>query len=169
MVVLAAWAAGHEIAFGDPGAPVVFAAEDRLDEALAAGAGEVVGLSLRPMAGRLAAPPVGVLDFAEEVPGHGDAFRARAAAPSVTLDGHTYGDAELLAAGPPLAASDRVLTVADPGTVAGLVAGLVAPLAAGARIIACRNLDLTTLERRAAVEGVTATVGLDLPGTTRLG
>ena len=168
VVLLGAWAAGLDTDLDGAG-DVVFAAEDRLDEALAGPAREVVGLSLRPMAGRLRSAPVGVLDFAEEVPGHGDHFRPGPADAGVLLGGERVTAADLLADDPGLTAADRVLTTLAYDTRAGLVAGLVAPLAAGGRVIACRNLDPAALERRAAVEGVTAVVGVDLPGAPRLG
>jgi uncharacterized protein (TIGR03089 family) len=167
VVLLGAWAAGLDTALDDP-ADVAFAAEERLDEALAGGAREVVGLSLRPMAGRLQAAPVGVLDFAEEVPGHGDHFAEVRAHAGVLLGSSRLTADDLRGESLALTADDRVLTTLSYDTRAGLVAGLVAPLAAGARIVACRNPDPSLLAARARTEGVTASVGLELSPARRL-
>ncbi len=145
------WSAGLEVEVGgDPaGAEVVFAGPADLDRARAAGAGEVVGLSLRPMGPPLGAVPPGVSDYALEVPGYGDRFVPTAAAWSL---------------GP----TDRVLSTLPYADPDGLLAGLLAPLAAGCAVVLCRHAQPAVLPGRATAERVTATAGVDLPGLRRL-
>jgi acyl-CoA synthetase (AMP-forming)/AMP-acid ligase II len=139
------------------GVKVAFVAADRVEEALAEDADEVVALSLRPLGGRLAHPLAGMLDYAAEVPGHGDHFHAPA--PPVGQEAllrFTAHVAEAWGLGP----SDRVLSAAPIGTADGLVAGLLAPLVVGASVVLCRRLDTALLPRRVAAERVTAVCGL---------
>ncbi len=127
VVTFAAWAAGCAL---DPAGDVAFVAEDRLPHA----ARDVVGLSLRPLAGRLSATYPGVLDFAEEVPVHGDRF-----AP--------YGPATTPVVMP---RPGRVLVAdADP------VPPALAALAGGGGVVICRNADPAALPHRAEVERAT--------------
>lgn len=125
VVTLAVWAAGCVLA--DDGG-VAFVAEDRLP---LAGRDEVVALSLRPFAGPLSRPYPGVLDYAEEVPVHGDRFPPRG--PATT---------------PPHAPDPRRVLVAgtDPVPFA------LAALAGGGGLVLCRNADPAALARRAEVE-----------------
>jgi uncharacterized protein (TIGR03089 family) len=166
-ILLAAWSAGAEVllaatADGAPGAAtsgvkVAFVAADRVEEALAEDADEVVALSLRPLGGRLAHPIAGMLDYAAEVPGHGDRFRAPAPpAEQEALLRFAAHVARAWGLGP----SDRVLSAAGMGTADGLVAGLLGPLAVGASVVLCRHLDTALLPRRVEVERVTAVCGV---------
>jgi uncharacterized protein (TIGR03089 family) len=175
VALLAVWAAGGVAVAGpDAGAAAVLAGEDALDGPAAAGEGvEVVGLSLRPLGGRLAGSWPGVTDYAAEVLGYGDRFAGPTPGPDVpamVLAGRTYRSGELaaLAAAVPLTPGDRVLTVVAPLDPVGLVAGLLAPLAAGAGIVQCRRLDPSRLPARVTAERVTATVGVSVPGVREL-
>ncbi len=160
VAVLAAWSVGAEVAYGADGADVAFAAPDRLAEAAAAD--EVVGLSLRPLGGRLDTAPAGVLDFATEVPPQGDRF----------VPYGPVGEAGAVLAGRArevsLARGDRLLSVLPYDGDDALVTTLLAPLAAGAGVVLCRHPDAAALPGRAEQEHVTVTAGLDLPGLRRL-
>ncbi|MDQ1648046.1 MAG: hypothetical protein QOG60_103 [Frankiaceae bacterium] len=137
-IVLGVALAGGTV--GPAGRVAVFAEGDAPPDAE-----DLVGLGLRPMGGGLRTPQPGVLDFAREVPGHGDHFAAVAPA-----------DLEV---GVPLA--DRLLTTSlDP---------LVSVLAGRGSLVLCRNADPAKLADRAATERVTATWGVDVPGLPRRG
>ncbi len=131
----------------------LFVAEDRIDATATLAADETVALSLRPMGGRLVRPIPGVLDYATEVPPHGDRFAAPPAPPE---QAGLVRAAVRTAASWDLTATDRILCTAAPDTAEGLLGGLLAPLAAGASIVLCRRLDPGTLDRRAESERVTA-------------
>jgi uncharacterized protein (TIGR03089 family) len=175
-VLFAAWSAGAEVLLAtDPetgtetsGLSVAFVAADRVDSALASDADEIVALSLRPLGGRLRHPIAGVLDFAVEVPSHGDAFTAppppdeqsellRVAAAEAEVWGFRPGD--------------RVLSTADRvDSTEGLLGILFGPLVADASVVICRHPDPSTLARRVAAEKVTAVCGPvdgDLPDRVR--
>jgi uncharacterized protein (TIGR03089 family) len=164
-ILLAAWSAGAEVLLASngvvgtatSGVKVAFVAADRVEEALAEDADEVVALSLRPLGGRLAHPLAGMLDYAAEVPGHGDHFHAPA--PPVEQEALLRFTAHVAQAWE-LGPSDRVLSAAPIGTADGLVAGLLAPLVVGASVVLCRRLDTALLPRRVAAERVTAVCGL---------
>lgn len=149
----AAQAAAADLAVTGPGT---------LDAALAAD--EVVALSLRPMGGRFTDPlPGGVLDYAVEVPGHGDRFAAAGPAPEVTeiegtvLTGTALDElADAHAKRWGLDDGGRLLTELDPATLDGAVALLPGALARGGSVVLCRNLDDARLEQRTADERVTA-------------
>jgi acyl-CoA synthetase (AMP-forming)/AMP-acid ligase II len=143
---------------------VAFVAADRVERALDGDADEVVALSLRPLGAPLAHPIAGVLDFATEVPTHGDRFPAPAppAEQEALLRLATHA-----AAGWGLGPADRVLSTAPMDTAEGLVAALLAPLAVGASVVLCRHLDAGALPRRVAAERVTAVCGL--PGAPPAG
>ncbi|MCK9893837.1 TIGR03089 family protein [Frankia sp. AgB32] len=179
VITLAGWSAGLDVlvipADSDPDTAgtgpepattrlgALFVAEDRLDSTAALAADETVALSLRPMGGRLARPIPGVLDYATEVPPHGDRFAAPPAPP------HQAGlvrAAMRTAAAWDLTATDRILCTAAADTAEGLLGGLLAPLAAGASIVLCRRLDPGTLDRRAETERITAVLApLEAVGT----
>jgi len=168
VLLLGAWTAGLTVTPDPTDADVVFAAEPALPAALAAAPLQVVGLSLRALAGPLADVPPGVLDFATEIPLFGDVTRAR------ELTGPAYGDVgeeALVAAAreaPGHAAGERLLTTVAHDGVDGIVSGLLAPLSAGGSVVLCRHPDSAGLARRCSVERVTATVGVDVPGLPRL-
>ncbi|MDT3438422.1 MULTISPECIES: TIGR03089 family protein [unclassified Pseudofrankia] len=185
VILLAAWSAGLEVLVApssedradggdeadgpdddEPAGDVqaVFVAESRIDAALALGADEVVALSLRPFGARMAHPVAGVLDFAAEVPAHGDRFAAPAPpAAQTSLLARAAGAAEAAGLGP----GDRLLSTAGPGGAEGLLATVLAPLVTGASVVVCRHLDTHlddgALARRIAAERVTAVCGTSRP------
>ncbi|WP_239395437.1 TIGR03089 family protein [Frankia sp. CiP3] len=168
VILLAAWSSGACVSIGRPEPatdtpPVaIFTAENDLDTPLATGdEADVVALSLRPMGGRLLRPAPGALDFAAEILAHGDRFtppgppaNQRALVRMASYYARAWG----------LAERDRVLTTAGYETPEGLLAGLLSPLAAGASLVVCRNLDDALLERRITTERVTAVCG-PMPST----
>jgi uncharacterized protein (TIGR03089 family) len=180
----AAWTAGAVVvpmtvdALVPQQAAVVFAQEDALPAVLAARAsqGELIGLSLRPMAARLTAAPPGVTDYAAEVPGYGDHFpggRVTPVTPALYTGAAETGHADAVAAATARAAElglgpgGRLLVVGSPRT--GALDWLLAPLAAGASVVLVRGADPAALPRRAADERITATLGADVPGVRRAG
>ncbi|MDL4814680.1 TIGR03089 family protein [Actinomadura opuntiae] len=171
---------------GASGPYILAAAEEVLEVVLAdpgvnADAEEVVGLSLHPLGGPLADCPPGVTDYAAEVRSYGDRFAATPdvtpTLPAIDVTKTTLTGAELVAAGAAAAekweldASSRVLVDMSFATLDGLLAGLVAPLASGASVIIQRNFDKAALDRRVALEHVTAVAGLpgwsDASGSVR--
>jgi hypothetical protein len=54
-----------------------------------------------------------------------------------------------------LQAGSRLLFEGDLGTAAGLRRALLAPLAVGASVVLCRNLDPAALDRRVQTERIT--------------
>lgn len=156
---------------GDPAAAdLVVSGPDSLEAARAC-RGERVALALRPLGGRFPRTPEGFADYAVEVPGQGDRFAPFAPVDpeevalvvdgveltSVRLVERAVGDAESFGVG----AGDRLLSGLPFGDWRGLAAGLYAPLAAGASVVLCRNLDQLPqggLERRVTEERVTAPV-----------
>jgi uncharacterized protein (TIGR03089 family) len=136
-----ALAGGVEVGAGVDAGRVAFFAEGAAEP----DAQELVGLGLRPLGGGLRVPRAGVLDYAREVPSHGDRFVAVAPTSVET--------------GEPIA--ERLLTDSlDP---------LLAVLAGSGSLVLCRNPDQGKLADRAATERATATWGLDLPGLPRRG
>jgi uncharacterized protein (TIGR03089 family) len=97
-------------------------------------ADDVIGLSLRPLAGPLTATYPGVTDYAREVAGYGDRF-----AP---------GQPTELTVGEPI--SDRVLVTEELP-----VEALLAVIAGGGSLVLCRHPVPTALARRAATERIT--------------
>ncbi|SNQ47324.1 conserved hypothetical protein [Frankia canadensis] len=131
----------------------LFVAEDRLEATADLPADETVALSLRPLGGRLTRQVPGVLDYAAEVPPHGDRFAAPPAPPE---QAGLVRAAERTAAVWGLGPDDRILVTAAMSTATGLLGGLLAPLAAGASIVLCRRLDPAVLARRLESERVSA-------------
>lgn len=163
---VACWTAGVVAAPGaDPaGADHVVTDPDGLDSA-ADCPGEKVLVPMRPFGAPASVVPAGVLDYAAEVPAYGDQFAPYAvitdAMPALERAGKVLTGAEVVTAAREaakhwgLGPTDRVLTSADLGTDEGLLAGLLAPLAAGASVVLCRNLDASHRDRRIATERVT--------------
>ncbi|MET9378471.1 TIGR03089 family protein [Streptomyces sp. NPDC002992] len=155
---------------GDPaGADYVVAGPDSLEAGLTC-SGDRIALSLAPLGRRFPAPPAGYADYAVEVPSQGDRFApfvpVDADAPALLVDGtelsgiqlveRARADAEALG----LAPGARLLSGRPYDTWDGLSAGLYAPLAAGASVVLCRNLDQLApeaLEKRVESERVTVT------------
>jgi uncharacterized protein (TIGR03089 family) len=117
-------------------------------------------LGLGPGGAALDEVPVGYLDYVAEagrhsanLPAYGSIGPAAAASP----DGTTYrqwgGMAHEIAARLDLRAGDRLLV--DVAKHEQPVMWLLAPLAAGASIVLCANLDPGSLDARAAAEGAT--------------
>lgn len=163
VLLLASWRAGATVVSFDPrdaprdlDALVAFVGVD----ALAAGvrAEETYGLALRPLGGRLAAVPAGVLDYAAEVPVHGDVFsgpRPDPAQPALIISGDQLSGVELVAACE-THEGGRVLTDLPFATLAGIRTGLIGPLLTNGSVVLCRHLDPAALDRRVATERVTA-------------
>jgi uncharacterized protein (TIGR03089 family) len=163
----ACWTAGVVAAPGaDPsGADHVVTAPDGLQRALACPGEKVVALRpfSGPTAGRL---PSGVLDYAAEVPAYPDQFAPYAVVgdddPALDQDSTVLTGAQVVdlakraAAEWGLSDADRVLTAGDLGRRDGLLAGLLAPMAVGASVVLCRNLDAAAVDRRVQAERVTA-------------
>jgi uncharacterized protein (TIGR03089 family) len=167
----AAWSAGAVVvpldvdSLSGSGAVAVFAQEDALDAVLAAkiAQGQVVGLSLRPMAARLSLPRAGVTDFAAEVPGYGDSFSAGPAPTDAdATPGRSAG--QLLAAAAAAAAAvglqsgDRVLCTAEVVEADAFAATVLATFDAGAGIVLSPRSDPAALARRGADERVTVLI-----------
>ena len=153
-VLLGCWSAKLTVVDGPGDVDVLFAAADRVAEAQAWSAGERYALALAPFALPLREVPAGFADYVVEVRGHGDHF--------TSYPGAGEADADLLARAAEraaelcLAAGDRVLI--DAARHPDPVDWLLAPLAAGASIVLCGNLDPTRLDSRTAAEKVTRTL-----------
>lgn len=142
--------------------------------ALAVGVPDVLAVSSAPLGGRLPAGQalpaamlaVGVLDAGRELPAAGDHYGGPYARSwQVARGGDPVGPLPDLG----LSTDDRVLTVAPPGTYAGLVLAILAPLHAGAAIVLLAGEPTGAVLRRACEqERATAVVGADVPGLRRL-
>jgi uncharacterized protein (TIGR03089 family) len=165
--LLACWSAGA-VAVLDGGAvaeaDAVIAGPHALETGLAC-RGERMASALRHLGAPFPEAPAGYLDYAVEVPGHGDVFAPYVPVdPDVTacqLNGSALTGRQLADAGRDgaatlgLSAGDRLLHAGDMDDLAGLAGGLLTPLAAGASVVLCRNLDPSLLERRLATERIT--------------
>jgi uncharacterized protein (TIGR03089 family) len=160
-------------------ADVVLAAADRLPPLEEQDLPELMGLSLHPLGMGMTGYAGPARDFALEVRGHGDVFHPwqpvdpagpglQLGAGELTLGGLVEGATEL-AGRLGIGAGDRVLVDERTATEAGPVAWLLAPLAAGASLVLGRSVAAGGLPHRAAVERVTATLGLTLDGVRELG
>lgn len=139
-----------------------------LDELRAAMAcpGQKVAVSMR-LHGRPHGDPLpaGVYDYAAEVPAYGDQFAPfhliQDDDPALVVDDKELSGAEVVATAREaadrwgLGRADRLLAAADLGELDGLLAGLLAPLAVGASVVLCRNLDESQVERRTNSERIT--------------
>lgn len=141
---------------------------DALDRADAC-SGRRIALALRPLGGPFQQQlPDGVLDYGAEVHGQPDRFVAYpepvADRPALIVADRIFTRGELVSAGRGAAAdlsldqTSRVLTDRDPSAWAGVRDAVLAPLAAGASLVLCRNLDPTRLARRTASERITHSV-----------
>jgi uncharacterized protein (TIGR03089 family) len=172
-VAMGCWSAGLEIV-PTGGADVAFSAADRLAEASASGAEEVVVLALAPLGGSLPGVPVGTTDYGAEVPGYADSFTPAApvdpAAPALAgRSGAELVEAARAAAGRwGLHDGDRVLSALRYDTLDGWLAGLLVPLTIGGGVVLCPRPDLARLPQRVVEERVTATAGVAVPGVREL-
>jgi uncharacterized protein (TIGR03089 family) len=185
-VLLGVWSCGATVldtAAEDDGrldaADVVLAAQDRLAPLEEQDLPDLVGLSLHPLGLGMTGYAGPARDFALEVRAHGDVFTPYlppdpgadglvAGGMTLTLGG-LVGAATGLADRLGLVAGDRVLVDEATATEAGPVAWLLAPLAVGASLVLVRHPDEGTLERRAATERVTASLGRRVAGVRLLG
>ncbi len=144
VVALAAWRAGCSVVVGagaGPACDVLVVGPDEV--ALAAQAPVGVAVALRPLNGRLVEPPPpGVIDFAAEVLGHGDAYSGA-------------GSTEPAPPLPDLAPGDRVLLATSRDDLAGLIDTAVGVYAAGGSLVVCLDADEATVARRAEAERAT--------------
>jgi uncharacterized protein (TIGR03089 family) len=174
VVAMGCWSAGLEVVAAGGSADVTFTAIDRLAEARATGAEEIVALALAPLGGSLPVVPAGVTDYGAEVLGYADSFAPAApiAPAAAALDGRSgaelAGEAAAGALRWDLSAGDRVLTVAPYDTQDDWLVGLLIPLAVGGGVVLCRHPDPARLAGRVAAERVTATAGIDVEGVRRL-
>ena len=168
-LLLAGVATGATVVVADEpaaldGCEVAFVVAAQAPAALAAGVDEVLALSCTPFGTRLADVPPGAVDYAAEVPTYADHWGGPV--PS-RLDVET--GAGVLPPLPELdlAHDDRVLVAAAPADPAGL-AGLLAVLRRGAALVLVPEPGAVDLARVVAQEGVTASLGVQVPGTRSL-
>lgn len=164
---VAAWSAGLVVApAGDPGS---CAAAVTGPDGVAAyrAAPELVVVSLRPLGAPLpeGSLPAGVLDYAREVPLHGDRFAGAPldpAAPALAVAGSTRSAAEVVslaraaAEGWGLSPRGRLLVAGALAPPDELLAAAAVPLAMDASVVLCTNAAADRLTDRAASERVTA-------------
>ncbi len=130
----------------------------------ALGAGDVVALSLRPMAAAFGPGelPGQVLDYAREVPGYGDRFASSAPAGKVRAGGHDLGFADLAALADQLAdrcgldVAGRLLVSGSNDPLDELLATAVVPLLRAAGVVLVVGADEARTEALAGPERVTA-------------
>ncbi len=168
-LLLAGVATGAAVVVADEpaaldGCEVAFVVADQAPAALAAGVDEVFALSCTPFGTRLPEVPAGVLDYAAEVPTYPDHWGGPA---PTRLDVET--GAGVLPPQPELHLSrdDRVLVAVPPADPGGL-AGLLAVLRSGAALVLVPQPDAVDLPRIVVQEGVTASLGVEVPGTRAL-
>lgn len=168
-LLLAGVATGATVVVADEpsaldGCEVAFVVADQAQAALAAGADEVLALSCTPLGTRLRQVPAGAEDYAAEVPTYADHWGGPV--PS-TLDVQT--GAGVLPPQPELelGGDDRVLVAVPPADPQALSA-LLAVLRSGAALVLVPAPGAVDLAQVVAQEGVTASLGIDVPGTRRL-
>lgn len=151
-------------------AAVVVAREDLLVELAAERAGlpalrDLVGMSLRPLAARLSAPPAGVLDAAAEVPPQPDRFvpdrtgrpqdEALLAGAEPIRAAELLSTAEALIAALQLRPGERVMLTPRMDDPQSFLLAHLAPLLAGASVVLCRRPPDAEPTRRLEQEQVT--------------
>jgi uncharacterized protein (TIGR03089 family) len=168
-LLLASVATGATVVVADEpaaleGCEVAFVAADQAQAALEAGVDEVLALSCTPFGTRLAQVPAGTVDYAADVPTYADHWGGPV--PS-RLDVET--GAGVLPPVPELDVDrdDRVVVAVRPADPEGL-AGLLAALRSGTALVLVPDPGSVDLARVVAQEGVTATVGIEVPGTRAL-
>ncbi|MEE6256919.1 TIGR03089 family protein [Plantactinospora sonchi] len=175
-VLLGTWSAGVSVSFhgtATAGLPrlgpgveepfdVTYAALGRIDDWLdhVPEAEHRFVLGFAPDAAPLAEPPSGYRDYLAEVRGHDANLRPYVPLhpdDAASVDGTSYAEWGRLARGMAeifgLHPGDRVLV--DAAAHEHPVKWLLAPLAAGASVVLCANLDPATVQRRARDERVT--------------
>jgi uncharacterized protein (TIGR03089 family) len=160
-VLLGCWSAGLTVDLDRGGHPDVVFTREASAQAIAGA--EVFGLALAPLAARMHSAPPGVQDYVVEVRGHGDRFTPYAQIspddPAAVSGAITVTHRELRqraarrAAALGISTGDRVLI--DAAAHPEPLDWLLAPLAAGASIVLCGQLDRTRLADRVAAEQVT--------------
>lgn len=160
----ACWALGACLT-EDEEADVLVSGPDTLEVAAASHAPDVIAHSLRPLGGSFTEPlPMGVLDYATEVPGHPDQFvpdmPPDADEPGLEMGGvvhtlsglvaHARDRADQLGAEP-----GARLLVSPSDLRAALVDGLLVPLAVGGSAVLVRHENPDSRESRASTERVT--------------
>lgn len=132
--------------------------------ALDAGVDAVLALSGHPLGAPLAGLPPAVEDYAREVPSYADHWGGPAPVRwVVSVAGTDLGPLPSL----PVGGRDRVLVAVEPADPEGL-AGLLAVLTAGAALLLAPDPDSLDLAAVAAGEGLTCSLGVDVPGLPRL-
>ncbi len=144
------------------GCDAAFVLAEQAEAALDAGVDDLYALSGHPMGAPARDLPPLVLDYAGEVPGHGDHFGG--ARPS-TAGIEIAGQPVLPAAS--FSADDRLLTALGFATTLGAV-HLLGALRAGASVVLLPD-DPAQAPAVAAAERVTHTAGILLPGLAHVG
>jgi uncharacterized protein (TIGR03089 family) len=152
-VLLGCWTAGLSV---DPSGDVVFAATP-----VESAAPDRFLLGLAPMGLPIRGPlPAGWLDYVAEVRGHGDHFRpvvpVPAAGPALAGESHASLLARAVTRAGELGIPPGGRVLIDAGASADPVDWLVAPLAVGASIVLCKDLDETARAGRAEAERAVA-------------
>lgn len=149
---------------GLSGCEAAFVLEQDAEAALSAGVEEVLALSGSPLGAPLASVPVGVQDYAREVPSYADHWGGGTPATvAIEVGGQPLGPLPELG----LSASDRVLLTVDPGDPRGL-GNLLAVLRSGAAVVLVASPDALDLAATVVAEHVTATLGVPVAGLPRL-
>jgi uncharacterized protein (TIGR03089 family) len=156
------WWIGAEVLLGAGSqADIALCTAERLDEADATGAGEVVVLSLDAFGRPVPDLPIGVTDYATAVRVHGDQVVAeRHPGPALCRRSveQVLDACRNAAAAQALTAGDRVLSTASWDTSDGVVDGLLSVLAVGGSLVQVANPDPAALPRRMTTEKVTRTI-----------
>ncbi|MGN6334406.1 MAG: TIGR03089 family protein [Motilibacteraceae bacterium] len=184
--LLAAWTVGAEVLLedSDGGADVLVLPHDRASDgtlpatAAVGAAGDVVLVSTLPLGAPPPLPlPGGAVDYAREVPAHGDRWSGPVPPPesaALRVGRQRRTRAQLRAALADQSAGNRVLSALPLGPATDLdllVAALLRPLATGAGAVLLGHPEVPDGDRLAALaaqERVTATAGLEVDGVARL-
>lgn len=159
-ILLACWRIGAEITLAEEAVGLAFAHAPMLDHARDV-ADDVVGLALAPMAGRLTDVPVGVVDYAVEIPGHPDRWTAShptSDSPGLVTEDGSLTASDLTARASSFAhAGERILVTRSEWDGTSVVEALLGPLMTGGSVVLVRNPnpDADAMARRVAAERVT--------------
>lgn len=165
--VTACWRIGAVVVSGEATPDVAVIGPATTHSGRLPAAGEVVATSLHPLGARFDTPlPVGVTDYGSEVFAQGDRFTAtvpvRADTPAWQAS-RVFDHASLiehaLAAGSQLGLHPgvRLLTDANPATLAGALTAVLAPLLVDGSVVLVRHPDPAQLRSLATVEHVDVT------------